>query len=472
MKAPLYTISLKQEHDVVLARQRTVQIGAVLGLKQQDLVRMATAVSELARNALGYAGGGKIEFFIDDEEGMVLARVSDKGPGIPHLRAVLDGEYKSPTGLGLGLIGSKRLCDRFEVQTSTQGTTVMVGKVFEAGAFKGEKLHGMVTAKLTQIPLAGPLEVFQQQNQDLLHALAELQARQDDIERLNGELAETNRGVVALYAELEEKAAALSRVSDLKSRFLSNMSHELRTPLSSIRSLTRLLLDRSDGDLTDEQVKQVNYIKATAEGLTEMVNDLLDLAKIEAGKVEVKSKRFGVGELFAALRGMFRPLVESKSVSLSFEFVEGIPWANSDEGKVSQVLRNLISNAIKFTPKGEIRVWAGAEGNDMVFKVRDTGIGIAPEHYEKIFQEYSQVDSPMQRMVKGTGLGLPLSRKMALLLGGSLSVESVAGAGSEFTFRVPLIYAGTDTDDSQKVRHVADDLEVSPCPKMTQKHAS
>ncbi len=460
MNAVLNTISLTQEYDLVLARQRTLQIGAVLGIGHQDLTRLATAVSELARNALTYARGGKIEFCVDMQGEQLLVKVTDTGPGIPHLQKVLDGAYVSKTGLGLGIIGSKKLVERFEIQTSEAGTTVTLGKAFVRGALAGQNIPALVSTKLTQTPVTGPLQAFHQQNQDLLHALAELQARQDDIERLNRELAETNRGVVALYGELEEKAAALGRVSDLKSRFLSNISHELRTPLSSIRSLSRLLLDRADGELTPEQHKQVTYIRTTAEGLTEMVNDLLDLAKIEAGKVEVRARVFDVGEMFGALRGMFRPMMDSKSVVLNFDITGTLPKANNDDVKISQVMRNLISNAIKFTPEGEIRVSVAMEGTDLLFKVKDSGIGIGPEHHERIFQEYTQVDSPAQRLVKGTGLGLPLSRKLAVLLGGGLTVASSPGEGSEFTFRVPLIYPSEDLNDAQDIKRALNRVEA------------
>ena len=269
--------------------------------------------------------------------------------------------------------------------------------------------------------------------------LDELHDRQEELTRLNQELQDTNRGVVALYAELDERADHLRRADELKSRFLSNMSHEFRTPLNSILALSRLLLGRADGELTPEQERQIQFIRKAAESLTELVNDLLDLAKVEAGKIVVTPIECSAEGLFATLRGMLRPLLVGDGVALVFEDPADVPALLQDEGKLSQILRNLISNAIKFTERGEVRIWASYEEDTdaVTFAVRDTGIGIAEEDLEIIFQEFGQVANPMQRRVKGTGLGLPLSRKLAELLGGSLTVESAPGEGSVFSVTVP-----------------------------------
>ena len=164
--------------------------------------------------------------------------------------------------------------------------------------------------------------------------------------------------MLALYAELDEKADTLRRADEMKSRFLSNMSHEFRTPLNSMMALSRLLLEDAERPLTAEQRRQVGYIRQAAEDLTELVNDLLDLAKVEAGKIVIRPAEFDVRDLFAALRGMLRPLLLNESVNLVFEEPDGLPVLHTDEGKVSQILRNLLSNALKFTERGEIRVSA------------------------------------------------------------------------------------------------------------------
>ncbi|HYE40727.1 MAG TPA: ATP-binding protein [Ramlibacter sp.] len=280
----------------------------------------------------------------------------------------------------------------------------------------------------------------EQDSPDLAAALAESRRESQD---LRSELEETNRGVLALYAELDAQAEQLRQATELKSRFLAYMSHEFRTPINSIRSLTRLLLDRVDGPLTEEQERQVTFIQDNAAEFAEMVDDLLDLAKVEAGRVEISPAWFEMVDLFSALRGMFKPVLTNPAVNLVFEEPHDVPKLYTDDRKLSQILRNFISNALKFTPRGEVRVSARLEGADHVtFSVADTGIGIAPEHLRTLFEDFAQVRSPLQQRLRGTGLGLSLSKKLAELLGGSVSVESVPGEGSVFTVTLPVELEG------------------------------
>jgi signal transduction histidine kinase len=261
---------------------------------------------------------------------------------------------------------------------------------------------------------------------------------QQQLQALRAELEETNRGVLALYAELDTQAEELRRATELKSRFLAYMSHEFRTPISAIRSIARLLIDRVDGPLTAEQEKQVSFIQQTAAEFSEMVDDLLDLAKVEAGRVDISPAWFEMVDLFAALRGMFKPVLTNPSVSLVFEEPQDVPRLYSDDRKLAQILRNFISNALKFTTRGEVRVLARREGdNHVTFAVADTGIGIAPEFHHALFQDFVQVDSPVQKRLRGTGLGLSLSKRLAELLGGSVAVSSALGQGSTFSVTIP-----------------------------------
>jgi signal transduction histidine kinase len=280
---------------------------------------------------------------------------------------------------------------------------------------------------------------------------AELQAVRDENTALRAELEETNQGVLALYAELDEQALQLKQVSELKSRFLSYMSHEFRTPLGSILSMTQLLQDRIDGDLSDEQLKQVKFIGAAAVELRDMVDDLLDLAKIEAGRISISPAWFDLMDLFSALRGMFRPLVEGAgSVDLVFEDPPSLHMLYTDDKKLAQILRNFISNALKFTPKGHVTVSARLEGEGHIrFSVRDTGIGI-PEHMlGALFEDFVQVDSPIQKRLRGTGLGLALCRRFAELLGGTVGVTSVVGQGSEFHVLLPVNMPQQEVQDER-----------------------
>lgn len=269
--------------------------------------------------------------------------------------------------------------------------------------------------------------------------LTDLEQLRRENDSLRAELEETNQGVLALYAELDTQAEQLRQASDLKSRFLSYMSHEFRTPLGSIRSITRLLSDELDGPLSPEQHKQVLFISGAAGELTDMVDDLLDLAKIEAGRITISPAWFDMLDLFSALRGMFRPIVDGNTVDLIFEEPQDMPRLYTDDKKLAQILRNFISNALKFTQQGEVRVSARAEGDAEVrFAVSDTGIGIPEDLHRNLFEDFVQIDSPLQKRLRGTGLGLSLCKRFAELLGGRVGVESTPGCGSTFFVIIPV----------------------------------
>jgi signal transduction histidine kinase/CheY-like chemotaxis protein len=457
MAKALLTIAIRHEQDVVVARQRAREIAKLLGFDGQDQTRIATAVSEIVRNAFRYAKGGKVEFAVEgvSTPQLLLVQVRDEGPGIANLPHVMSGQYQSTTGMGVGLIGAHRLMDQVEIQsTPGVGTDVLLKKILPARApLVTQAQFARITAQLATSMPGGALEELQEQNRELVRVLGELRERQDELMSLNRELEDTNRGVVALYAELDEKADHLRRVDEMKSRFLSNMSHEFRTPLNSIRALSRLLLDRIDGDLSGEQEKQVGFIAKASDDLAALVDDLLDLAKIEAGKIEVRPIEFSVANLFSALRGMLRPLLVGDAVKLVFDEPPSALTLYNDEGKVSQILRNFISNAIKFTEAGEVRVSAQLSEDRQTarFCVADTGIGIAAEDLMRIFDEFTQLPSPIQGRVKGTGLGLPLCRRLAHLLGGDVSVQSERGVGSVFTATISAHFEERDFTASAAV---------------------
>lgn len=439
MTVGISSVTLAHDHDLVAARQRARQIATILGFDAQDQTRIATVVSEMARNVIRYAKSGKIEFGIaPGDVALLVITVTDRGPGIADLELILSGKYVSKSGMGIGITGARRLMDDFQITSSSgNGTTVRMDKIIpRRGGIRPDDIERISRELVRQTPQS-PLDELADQNTHLLKALADLQDRQSELEGLNQELEDTNRGVLALYAELDEKAVSLRRADTLKTRFLSDMGHEFRTPVNSILALTRLL---DEADLSAQARKQVSLIRRAAEDLESLLSDLLDLAKIEAGKVDVRETTFEVNNLFSALRGMLRPLLLNRSVALIFEDTEVFPPMVSDEGKISQILRNFISNALKFTEAGEIRVSASLSDDRrfVTFSVADTGIGIAPEDQERIFEEFTQIDGPLQRRQKGTGLGLPLTRKLAALLGGTVRVESVPGIGSTFFASLPI----------------------------------
>ena len=439
----ILSVALDSDQDVVLVRQRARQISALLGFSQQDQVRIGTAVSEVARGASHQGPGGRALFQLRESEGR------------QHLEVLLSGGRARAAGADgpeteslreLAIITAHRLMDACEVDPGEAGaSTITVRKMLPRHEHVTSARLAEIGVRLADTPASNPVHELQLQNQELLATLAELRERQDDLMSLTRELEDTNRGIVALYAEIEDKAERLRRADEMKSRFLSNTSHELRTPLSSIRALAQLLLDRMDGDLTDEQERQVKFISSAAADLSELVNDLLDLAKIEAGRVETQVEPVVVENLFRALKGMLRPLVDEARVELIFE-PSGIdePFY-SDEGKISQILRNFISNALKFTEQGSVLVFAAhdPEADTIAFAVADTGIGINQDNLQLIFEEFSQIEHPLQRRSKGTGLGLPLCRKLAELLGGRVDVSSTPGVGSTFTLTLPRTLPNT-----------------------------
>ncbi|PVX84866.1 sensor histidine kinase [Paraburkholderia unamae] len=466
MNTPLLRIRLDTAQDVVVARRRARELAAGLGFSPLDQTRIASAVSEIARNAFEYAGGGEATFALEGEgpRQALGVEVRDRGPGVRDLAAVLDGTQActpmNGPGPGLGITGSRRLMDRFDIRSEPgAGTTVAMARLLpaERAEVRGAELERILREVCERDPRDDSLAEVQQQNRELVSTLDELRERQDELARLTQELEATNRGVVALYAELDERAEELRRADLMKTRFLSNMSHELRTPLSSIRALANLLLNRLDGELSVEQDRQVRLILSSAETLGETVNDLLDLAKIEAGKTEVSPAWFDPADLFAALRTMLTPLLDTPHVTLEFAATAGLPLLYTDEPKLTQILRNFVSNALKYTERGHIRVGAqcesgepgGAPGEHITFFVADTGIGIAPEHHQIIFEEFGQVQNLLQQRVKGTGLGLPLCRKLAALLGGEVGVDSEPGVGSTFRVSVPVHLAAPVEDEPE-----------------------
>jgi signal transduction histidine kinase/CheY-like chemotaxis protein len=444
MRHQLLELELANDRDMIAARQRARQVSALLDFDAQDQVRIATAVSEVARNAVRHAGGGRIEFALEEEGGRNPAlsiSIADNGPGIADFETAIGGT--TATGEPkLGLVTARRLMDAFEIQSAPRrGTSITLRKHVprRVEPFTRARIEALGRAVTSHRAGDASTEI-QQQNRDLLRSLEELRLRQEELTRLNAELEDTNRGVMALYSELDERAAHLRAADETKTRFLSSVSHEFRTPVNSILALSKILLHRLDGELTSEQEKQVRYICQAADQLSTLIDDLLDLRKVEAGKIQLRAETFTVTDLFAALRGMFKPLVVNENVALVIEEPDGLPELYTDQGKVAQILRNLVSNALKFTVRGSVRVSCRlSQGGQLIlFEVVDTGIGISPENHRRIFDEFSQVENPLQTSVKGTGLGLPLSQRLAGLLGGGIEIRSALGQGSTFTLAIPL----------------------------------
>jgi signal transduction histidine kinase len=441
----LTVVRIAGDEDVVAARQRARQVAAALGFDPPVQTRLATAVAEIARNAATYAGGGSVTFTVNRKAATLDITISDRGPGMSQLQAVLEGTYRSSTGTGMGILGARRLVDGFEIEsTPARGTLVRLRQKLPSRRGSPAQLDfSQLAERLAREKPRPPVEEIQEQNRELLAVFDDLRRRQEDLALVTGQLLNADRAVQAAAAELEEKTDQLQRAEAIKAKFLSNVAHEFQTPLNSIGALSRMLLDETSAALTSEQKTQVEFIRQATRDLSNLVTDLLDLAKVDAGKATLHPSRFTIPELFGVLRGLLRPLQTSDLVALEFAASDDLPPLFTDEGKVSQILRNYISNALKFTERGEVRVTAERDGEHAVlFRVRDTGIGIPVEEQGLLFQEFNQLPNRLQARVRGTGLGLSLCKRLAEVLGGSVGAESEPGAGSTFWARLPLVAPG------------------------------
>jgi DNA-binding response OmpR family regulator/nitrogen-specific signal transduction histidine kinase len=255
-------------------------------------------------------------------------------------------------------------------------------------------------------------------------------------------------------SQLEERAAELQRSSKYKSEFLANMSHELRTPLNSSLILARLLAENPLENLSAEQVTFAESIYSAGNDLLNLINDILDISKVEAGKLEIHPENTSVARLVDGLRGMFEPLAADKQLAFHVELRDGAPaMMFTDRQRLEQVIKNLLSNAVKFTEKGSVSLSVATAPNEgIVFIVRDSGIGIASDHQEGIFEAFRQADGTTNRRYGGTGLGLSISRDLAALLGGSISVDSTPEQGSVFTLMLPQNYVEPNEDPAEPMR--------------------
>lgn len=268
----------------------------------------------------------------------------------------------------------------------------------------------------------------------------ELQATNEELREQSEALGEQKKQVEAAERAAQEKADALARASQYKSEFLANMSHELRTPLNSLLILARGLADNDDNHLSADEVESAEVIHSAGTSLLRLINDILDLSKIEAGKMDLSLERMPIAEITSNLSRTFRSISRDKGVALVVEHDPALPEAlETDAGKLEQILNNLLSNAFKFTAQGQVTLRAAAAPGDRIcFEVSDTGIGIPADKFHRVFQAFEQVDGSTRRQYGGTGLGLSIARSMAQLLGGDITLESTPGQGSCFTVTLPL----------------------------------
>lgn len=315
-------------------------------------------------------------------------------------------------------------------------------------------------------------EELEEQSRVLKESQAHLETQQAELEQTNEQLSERtealdrkNDELLQAQDELQARAEELQRSSKYKSEFLANMSHELRTPLNSSLILAKLLAENGEGNLSAEQVKFAESIYSAGNDLLNLINDILDIAKVEAGKLEVRPETTQVERLVEGLRGMFEPLAGHKGLAFEVTAEAQVPATLfTDRQRLEQILKNLLSNAIKFTERGQVSLNIGYQpGTGIVFAVRDTGIGIAADQQQAIFGAFHQVDGTSNRRYGGTGLGLSISRDLAHLLGGQISVDSSPGQGSVFSLILPEHYERVAQDiEPLSLRPAVDSLPPAP----------
>jgi signal transduction histidine kinase len=270
------------------------------------------------------------------------------------------------------------------------------------------------------------------------HQMSKRRRAEEELNQTLAELISSNVNLEEKTTELEQANTQLQELDRLKSMFIASMSHELRTPLNSIIGFTGVILQGLAGPLNDKQTRQLGMVRDSADHLLRLINDILDISKIEAGEVDIVVDPFNMREVVKRVVRTVAPLTEKKGLMMKTEIGPGVGRIVSDQRRVQQVLINLVNNAVKFTERGEVLIECQLTDDWLVTRVVDTGIGIRPEDMGNLFKAFQQVDTGLARQYEGTGLGLSICEKLAELLGGTIRAESEWGVGSTFTFTLPI----------------------------------
>jgi signal transduction histidine kinase len=427
-------VTIRDEQDVVHARQRARLIAEILGFGRNDQTRLSTAVSEIARNAYQYGNGGEAEFLVETSAPLAvfIIVVRDRGPGIKDLQAILEGRYVSGTGMGLGIVGTRRLLDRCDVETVPgHGTTVSLGMTLPptAPAFTPAVLRRTSEA-LVAARAGSPFEELRAQNQELLAALDQLRQRDEELRRVNDELAETNRGMIALYTDLEQKHCDLEAVNQELAAFSYSVSHDLRAPLRAIDGFSHVLLSNYSSQLDDQGRHYLERVRSGTQRMAQLIDDLLSLSQITRGSLS--RQRVDMTDVARNILAELERREAGRKVNCRVS--DGLV-VHTDPGLLSVMLENLLGNAWKFTskqPLAKIEVGKDESGGPPVFFVRDNGAGFDMEHSKKLFIPFQRLHSDIQ--FEGTGIGLATVHRVVSRHGGRVWAEAQPGQGATFFF--------------------------------------
>lgn len=438
---PLLTVSVDSELDVIASRLRARQIATLCGFGSHDQTRIATAVSELARNAFAYAPSGKVWFAIGkNARGQALViTIADDGAGIPDLDRILDEDAESAPGGGGGILAARRFMDRCEIASAKDGTRIVLVKSFPAHAplMSDDAIDGAI-ARLEALPGNVAISAAHQQNRELTDALAALQAKQEELIEVSEHLERTNRQVEALNVLLNEKAATLMSADRRKDEFLSVLSHELRGPLSATAMAAQLLENNPDKDRQGVKLGQI--ITRQVGHMSRLVEDLLDVSRVSRGLVSIVKLAVDMRDVVEAAFEQLAPAADDKGHHVNVVLPDQPCIVQGDRTRLLQVIANLLGNAIRYTPEGgRIEVGLQVQGAQLAVWVQDNGIGIPATLMPHLFDLYTQAERSADSRNSGLGLGLALVKSLVEAHGGSVTADSAGvGRGSRFEVRLAL----------------------------------
>ena len=463
---PLLTVALLSEADIIVARRRAREIAALMGFEAQDQTRVATAVSEIARNAATYGGGGRVEFAAVSEPVAALrVVVRDRGEGIDDLDRVLDGQFKSAGGMGIGITGTRRLMDGFDITSSPVGTTVTLIKHLPRGATP--VAPALIGQQLAAAAPSNPVEEARLQNRELMESLAALEAKQEEAARLNEELAVTNRGVVALYAELDEKAAQLAALNhDLEGRveaavadtqrvgealrqsqkmeavgqLTGGIAHDFNNLLQIVLGNLELVLRRAP--VEDERLRRaVGNAMSGAQRAATLTQRLLAFSR----RQPLAPKPLDINKLVEGMSELMRRTL-GEAVTIETALADGLWIVEVDANQLENALLNLAVNARDAMPGGgALTITTGNDilgpdvtddnspGQYVSLAVSDGGIGMTAETMARVFEPFFTT----KEVGKGTGLGLSMVYGFVKQSGGHLRMRSAPGRGTTITLHLP-----------------------------------